>query len=75
MNALNTISALLSCAFLLSACSSITPVKPWQKGTLAEPVMNPGGLGYETALHNHVYTSKESPKGGEGVAGGGCGCN
>lgn len=62
---------------LLSACSNfdIQPVKPWEKGTLADPVMAPGGLGKDNGFYSHVYTSKETAKGGEGVGGGGCGCN
>lgn len=53
----------------------IKPVKPWQKSTLAEPVMNNGGVLPEHAkLTKKVFLSKEASSGGDGVAGGGCGC-
>ncbi len=55
---------------------SIKPVKPWEKGTLAQERMqnNRGNL-LLTKFEKHVYFSKEASKGGGGVAGGGCGCN
>ena len=59
---------------LLSGCAT-SNVKPWQKGTLAMPVMSPQGDASLVALNEHVFTSKEASKGGGGVAGGGCGCN
>lgn len=58
----------------LSGCQ-ITPVAAWEKGVLADPTMSPSGLAQFSAINSHVYTSKETIKGGEGVAGGGCGCN
>lgn len=64
----------LTSTIVLSACQ-VQPVNAWEKGTLAEPTMSPSGLGHYNAINSHVYTSKETIKGGEGVAGGGCGCN
>lgn len=61
-------------ATLLSACQ-VVPVSAWEKGTLADPTMSPSGLAQFGSINSHVYTSKETIKGGEGVAGGGCGCN
>lgn len=58
----------------LSACQ-ITPVNAWEKSVLAEPTMSPGGIAHYSNINSHVFTSKETIKGGEGVAGGGCGCN
>lgn len=63
---------------LFCGCGSMPPVsdvKSWEKGALADPSMAPGGLGKDNGLFSHVYTSKETAKGGEGVSGGGCGCN
>ncbi len=61
--------------FLINGCS-FKEVKPWQKGTLARPIMQFGGLHPEvTKFESHVYFSKEASRGGGGVAGGGCGCN
>lgn len=51
-------------------------VKPWQKATLAKATMKPGGLNPDSEKFNQkIYSSKESSRGGLGVAGGGCGCN
>lgn len=63
------------CLLGLSGCSSIKPVKAWEKGILAEPVMSPAGLALHNGVNEHVFTSKEAVRGGGGVAGGGCGCN
>ena len=60
---------------LLSGCSLITPVNPWEKGDLAKPMMTfePDPLAQQ--FEQHTYTSKENSSGGYGVGGGGCGCN
>ncbi len=51
-------------------------VKPWQKSILAKASMKPGGLNPDSEKFNQkIYSSKESSRGGLGVAGGGCGCN
>lgn len=51
-------------------------VKPWKKSTLAKATMKPGGLAPDSEKFNEkVHSSKESSRGGNGVAGGGCGCN
>ncbi|PAJ72560.1 hypothetical protein CJF42_20625 [Pseudoalteromonas sp. NBT06-2] len=50
-------------------------VKPWQKSTLAEPAMAAGGIAPVLGkFANKVFISKEATLGGNGVAGGGCGC-
>lgn len=60
---------------LCTACA-IEPVKPWEKGTLAEETMRFGGPNpMIKKFDEHIFTSKESTKGGGGVSGGGCGCN
>ena len=61
---------------LFMGCSLVKEVKPWEKETLAKPIMQFGGLHPEvTTFESHVYFSKEASRGGSGVAGGGCGCN
>jgi hypothetical protein len=61
---------------LLMGCSLVKEVKPWEKETLAQPIMQFAGLHPEvTKFESHVYFSKEASRGGSGVAGGGCGCN
>ncbi|NRA72253.1 MAG: DUF4266 domain-containing protein [Gammaproteobacteria bacterium] len=62
-------------SFALSSCT-IVPVKPWQKGTLAQDIVKFGGPNpMIKKFEEHIYTSKEGTKGGGGVSGGGCGCN
>ena len=56
----------------LSAC---TVVKPWQRGTLAKPEMAWSKDSLEAEFEQHVFSSKEASHGGDGAAGGGCGCN
>ena len=61
---------------LFMGCSMIEEVKPWEKETLAQDIMQYDGLHSEVKkFEAHVYFSKEATRGGNGVAGGGCGCN
>lgn len=60
---------------ILSGCATPEPVKPWQKGNLARPDMALDADALESKMAEHVYVSKESHFGGNGVGGGGCGCN
>jgi hypothetical protein len=65
---------LLSLVLLLSGC--IKEVKPWQKATHAKATMKEGGLNNLTkGFEEHIYFSKEATKSGNGISGGGCGCN
>ncbi len=67
---------ILGVILLLTGCSLIKEVKPWEKEDLAKPIMKFGGLHPEvTKFESHVYFSKEASRGGSGVGGGGCGCN
>ena len=60
----------------LSGCSSIEPwVKPYERDRLADPIMFLDGDPVSSAYIYHVYEAREGARGGEGVAGGGCGCN
>jgi len=59
-----------------TACSSIEPwVKPYERDRLADPIMalNPNPV--SSSYIQHVYEAREGARGGEGAAGGGCGCN
>ncbi len=58
----------------MAACS-VSPVKPWERGTLALDSMQFGAFPIEEALDEHLYFSKEASSGGKGFSGGGCGCN
>lgn len=62
------ITSLLS----LSACAT---VQPWEKDLLAKPSMALVADENEIFLDEHIYFSKEASTGGQGVGGGGCGCN
>jgi len=50
-------------------------VKPWQRETLADPIMQPGRNPMAAAQLDHIYFSREAASGGTTVGGGGCGCN
>ena len=62
--------------FALPACGSIEPwVKPYERDHLADPVMALDANPVSSAYIQHVYEAREGARGGEGSAGGGCGCN
>lgn len=50
-------------------------VKPWQRGQLANPLIQADRDPLGLALAEHVFFSREAAMGGRGVGGGGCGCN
>ena len=50
-------------------------VKAWQRGYLADPIMNLDGDKLTQVLREHIHASKEAAAGNGGAAGGGCGCN
>jgi len=59
---------------LLSGCAGMG-VEPWERDLLAKDSMqlNPDYL--DNCYDEHIYFSKEASSGGQGVGGGGCGCN
>ena len=60
--------------FLVTGCV-IQEVKPWERDVLAQEKMKLEPNPVETGLDEHIYFSKEAASGGQGVGGGGCGCN
>ena len=58
----------------LSACS-LEPVEPWDRDILAQKKMQLISDPLENYADEHIYFSKEASVGGQGVGGGGCGCN
>jgi thiol-disulfide isomerase/thioredoxin len=50
-------------------------LKAWQRGYLADPIMNLDGDAITQVLREHIHASKEGAAGNGGAAGGGCGCN
>lgn len=67
-------AVLVAVSVALVGCTT-TPPKPWEKGDLARPSMQVGGDPLAAKYTDHVYQSKEMTSGGQGVGGGGCGCN
>ncbi len=64
--------AALAMAFALAAC---TPVAPYQRGYLARPDMSLEDAPGTAKAMEKTFTAKEAASGGQGVGGGGCGCN
>ncbi len=56
----------------LAGCET---VQPWERGNLAKPEMQWQPDPMEISLQAQINASKEASSGGEGAAGGGCGCN
>ena len=72
---MNYLLLVLVTCVLCTGCS-ITEVKSWEKGRLADGDMRFGGPNpMIKKFDEHIFTSKETTKGGGGVSGGGCGCN
>jgi Domain of unknown function (DUF4266) len=67
--------ALLAIAALSLLSTGCQTVKPWQRGSLSDPIMRPDRDPIGLALSEHVWFSREAAAGGRGVGGGGCGCN
>ena len=73
--ALAVIAATL--AVLGTGCSTVQAVRvqPWERGLLADSIMDPGRDALGSAMMEHVTSSREAAAGGQGVGGAGCGCN
>ena len=65
---------LLGLSIVLAGCI-IQPVKPWERDVLAQESMRPDAHPLVKMADEKVYFSKEGSSGGQGVGGGGCGCN
>jgi hypothetical protein len=50
-------------------------VKPHQRELLADRIMKLDGDAQERAADQHMLSNREGALGGNGTAGGGCGCN
>ena len=73
---MNGVLRLSAIAMLLVAtgCSSMG-VRPWERNLLARDDMLMAADPLDLAFDEHIYFSKEASSGGQGFAGGGCGCN
>ena len=58
----------------ISSAACVT-VKPQQRATLADPSMAFDDDAHAKAQLQHALDNREGAYGGNGVAGGGCGCN
>ena len=50
-------------------------VEPYQKGNLSDYTMRSDRDELSSVMNSHIQFSREASTGGEGVGGGGCGCN
>src|SRR5512140_906917 len=58
-----------------SGAESTGAVHAWERGYLADPIMNLDGDALTRQISEHVHASKEGAAGDGGSSGGGCGCN
>jgi hypothetical protein len=76
INAFSRFVLLTIAMVAVSGCSNIEPwVKPYERDRLADPIMALDTDPVSSAYIQHVYEAREGARGGEGAAGGGCGCN
>ena len=61
----------------LTGCSTVQAVRvqPWERGLLADSIIDPNRDPLGSAMMDHVTSSREAAAGGQGVGGAGCGCN
>ena len=60
-------------AFFLPSCTVVST--PEERSHLATKVMSPERDPLGEAMADHMYFSREASQGGNGIGGGGCGCN
>ena len=60
---------------ITSVACSYKPVKPWERHLLAQDMAQLVPDSLEAEVDEHIYFSKEAASGGQGIGGGGCGCN
>jgi len=60
---------------MLGALGGCVTVKPQEHATLADPTMRFDDDARARAQMEHALDNREAAYGGNGVAGGGCGCN
>ncbi len=67
--------AVFALALLLGGCSIQPWVKPYERGYLADPIMDPDRDRLASSHRRHVFDVREAASGAAGTSGGGCGCN
>ena len=74
--AVTKLLAIAAAALTLSACANIEPwVKPYERESLADPIMSFDPHPVSSAYAGHVFEAREGARGALGGSGGGCGCN
>jgi len=58
-----------------SSLEATAGLKAWQRGYLADPIMDLDGPASTQLFREHIHASKEGAAGEGGPSGGGCGCN
>jgi hypothetical protein len=71
---ISLLALLLLVAGLSGGCSAMH-IQPWDRDLLSEKKMRFVPSPVENEMDEHIYFSKEGSTGGQGVGGGGCGCN
>jgi hypothetical protein len=66
---------LLCASAMLSGCAIEPWVKPYERERLADPIMKLQRESLAAKHNEHVREVREGSRGGNGVQGGGCGCN
>ncbi len=74
MSKLFLITFITAVVIYLTGCSSLG-VKPWERRILSQADMQFGSTNLSRTFNQHLYFSREASSGGQGFAGGGCGCN
>jgi len=70
-----TRSLVFALAALCACIGGCAHVRPYEREDLARPGMDPTHEQSQAAFYAHVHEAREGASGGQGVAGGGCGCN
>lgn len=64
----------LAAVLLIGALASCANVKPWERGFLADPIMQLGEHPEEDAYEQHMHRALSQGLVGAPAGGGGCGC-
>ncbi len=75
MNLRLLVCAAYASLMLCSWSNSLVRVKPYERGNLANALMDNGRDPLLLAMTQHAYFTREAAFGGGGIGGGGCGCN
>ncbi len=73
MSLVHKIFAALALLLFLPSCTVVST--PAERRNLASKVMSPERDPLGDAMADHMYFSREASQGGNGIGGGGCGCN